>query len=229
MFQIPDETPVSSIFVDESGSKNSKGSFFVLGFVKARDTALLDREIRRIRQKHKFYDEMKFTRINRHCSEFYADIIEKLANSDVRIGGTIFDSTKSFPTESKSWEIQASYAATLVRGNINKGEVVNAFFDLVDTPASISLADMVSTEVNKRLSCRAVVGAYDMDSRAHNLLQVADLVAGCIRVDARNSGKTNGSSGKVKDYITCRLKHAFLVDRLDASVQGGKVNIIARQ
>ena len=86
-FRLPDDVPVSTIFVDESGAKNSSGGFFVVGFLKARESAALDREIRHLRQRHKFFEEMKFSGIKRESLRFFYDMVELVADSDVRVGG----------------------------------------------------------------------------------------------------------------------------------------------
>lgn len=36
---------VSSIYIDESGSRNSQGGFFVVGFIKVRNPAVLCRRL----------------------------------------------------------------------------------------------------------------------------------------------------------------------------------------
>ena len=63
-FFVPLDTQSSEIFIDESGSKASRSNFFVLGMIKSRDTGLLARYIRGIREKHRFWDEFHFSTAN---------------------------------------------------------------------------------------------------------------------------------------------------------------------
>lgn len=226
---IPDDVQVSSIFIDESGSKNSKGGFFVLGFIKARDCPKLTREIRSIRQKHKFFDEIKFGEIKRENEFFYFDLVEMVAASDIRLGGSIYDSQKSFSPKIETWREQAKMSARLIVGNVNKGEIVNAFLDLVQTPAGCSVAAVVHETVNKRLGNKALVACYDMDSRATDLLQVADLVAGSIAYEKRQwAGEVEGAPREEKvpkARVSGRLRRALGLDSFN-DIQWGKVNIL---
>lgn len=135
-FSLPGRVPISSIFLDESGSRNSSGGFFVVGFVKVRDLQALDREIRHLRQAHKFHQEIHFADIKNNRINFYFDLVELLAGADVRVGGSVYDSTNSFHPDKSTWEQQATMASRLIRGNINRGELVNVFVDLVQTPVA---------------------------------------------------------------------------------------------
>lgn len=119
-FSLPGRVPMSSIFLDESGSRNSSGGFFVVGFVKVRDLQLLDREIRHLRQAHKFHQEIHFADIKNNKVNFYFDLVELLAAADVRVGGSVYDSTGSFHPDKDTWEQQATMASRLIRGTCKR-------------------------------------------------------------------------------------------------------------
>ena len=228
-FRLPDEVPISSLFIDESGAKNSRGGFFVVVFVKTRETAQLDRDIRHLRQKHKFFREAKFGHVNQESLPFHLDLVEMVAAADVRVGGSVYDSTKSFVGRRATWEVQAGMSAQLVLGNVNKGELVNVFLDLVTTPVGESVASRVQEEVNRKLGSRVVAGCYDLDSNSTNLLQVADVVAGSIAYARRTwEGDTPDaprSERTPKAKVAGRLRRALeLEDYCDR--RAGKVNIL---
>lgn len=228
-FRLPPEVPISSIFIDESGSRNSKGGFFVIGFLKVRDTAKLDRSLRHIRQTHKFFSEAKFGAITRDNLRFYFELVEMIAEADIRVGGSVYDSTLSFRGSLQTWETQAVMSSRLIKANINKGELVNVFLDLVQTPKGHSLASRVRDDVNRNLGQRCVLGCYDMDSQSTNLLQVADVVAGAIAYERRQwagdtpDGPLSEDSPKAK--VSARLRRALGLDSF-ADVRKGKVNIL---
>lgn len=69
-FSLPEDVPVSTIFIDESGSRDAPSGLFVIGFIKVRETAKLDREIRHLRQQFKMFEEIKFGTVNRYNSNF---------------------------------------------------------------------------------------------------------------------------------------------------------------
>lgn len=227
-YHVPERVPVSSIFIDESGSKNSRGGFFVLGFIKSRDTPALVREVRGIRQKHHYHDEVKFASVRRDSLPFFNDLAELIGASNLRVGGSVYDSRAAFQGEYPTWRKQATMSKRLVIGNINKGELVNIFLDLVSTPRGESVAATVQQEVNDHLGGRSVVGAYDMDSKSHDALQLADLLAGAICYERRQgSGETADppGGGSPKSQLVRRLRRALdLPSFVDVSC--GKVNIL---
>lgn len=217
---------VSSIYIDESGSRNSRGGFFVVGFVKVRNPAALSRDIRALRQRHQYYDEIKFSSITGQNIQFYFDLIEMVAAADVRIGGSVYDSVSGFSEEVPTWEQQARMASLLVKGNVNRGESLVVFLDLVQTPTGKTVAELVRKRVNQKFGNRAIVEAYDVDSRAMDLLQVADIVAGSIAYVRRNTQfPAPGKKLSPKKRVSDRFRRAFDLDSFD-DVRAGKVNIL---
>lgn len=221
LYSIPGHVKISSIYLDESGSRNSRGGFFVVGFVKAREPYQLDRAVRHLRQKHHFHDEIHFSKIRKGSLDFYFDLVETIAAADVRVGGSVYDSRNSFSQDLETWEQQSKMAAQLIRGNVNKGEVVNIFLDLVQTPQGESAARYVKEAVNKRMGSRSVVEAYDLDSRSTDLIQLADIVASAINYERCHQEPSNSPKAKV----TTRLRRALELDSFD-DIQKGKVNIL---
>ena len=139
-YSLPNRVDVSTIYIDESGAKNSRGGFFVVGFVKVREPYVLARAVRHLRQKHRFHGEIHFAQISKKQMPFYFDLVEELASANVRVGGSVYDSQQSFSDDLATWEQQSLMAAKLIRGNINRGELVNVFLDLVQTPQGKSAA-----------------------------------------------------------------------------------------
>ena len=219
-------TQVSTIFIDESGAKNSSGGFFVIGFVKSRATSELRRKVRDVRQRHGHYKEAKFSQITRKNLPFYFDIVELLARSDVRIGGSVYDAHRHFRDVDPTWLTQARMAGQLVLGKVNKNEVVNVFFDVVETPRGESVAQRVRDRVNGVLGVRAVIAAYDLDSTSTDLLQLADIVAGAIAHECHREADGGPSSpSSPKGQVVARLRRAFGLDSL-ADVRNDRVNIL---
>lgn len=227
-YHVPARVPVSSIFIDESGSKNSRGGFFVVGFVKSRDTTALVRDVVDIRQRHGEFGEVKFAAIRRDNLPFYYDLAELIGAANLRVGGSVYDSRVAFRGDLPTWRKQATMSRRLVVGNVNRGELVNVFLDLVSTPRGMSVAATVLREANEHLGGRSVVGAYDMDSRSHDALQLADLMAGAICYERRQgSGETKDppGGGSPKSLVVRRLLRALDL-RSFADLNRGMVNIL---
>ncbi|VEI13486.1 DUF3800 domain-containing protein [Trueperella bialowiezensis] len=219
---------IASIYLDESGAKNSAGGAFVVGFIKTYEPSLLWRAIRDIRQRHKETAEIKFSSINGKNIRFYFDLVEEIATGDyvARVGGSVYDSKTGFHPAFDTWQEQASMARKLIVGNINKNENVICFLDLVQTPRGVTVVENVKTEANRHLTGSPILEAYDVDSRAHDIIQLADVVAGAINYE-RSQAKTGRSRSdrNPKHRVMKRLQRALELDSFD-DVKQGKVNIL---
>lgn len=225
-FELPSSVRVSSMFIDESGSKNSSGGFFVLGFVKSRVSPALARSMRDLRQRHQHYTEAKFGLVSKGNLPFYLDVVEMLAASEVRVGGSVYDSKRHFESDDPTWLVQARMSGQMVLGNRNRGELLNVFVDAVGTPRGESVAKRIQEHVNGTLNTRAVIASYDMDSQSTDLLQLADIVASSIAYERRKGADPAArADGSPKAQLATRLRRAFGLDSFDDTKQG-KVNIL---
>lgn len=222
-FTVEPDTPVSTMFVDESGSKNSGGGFFVVGMVKVRDTGLFLRGVRNLRDKHRMYGEIKFSSITSNSTHFYFDLAEYMAVSPIRIAASVYDSKAGFPSGEPTWLVQARMTAKLVVANVNQeGEAVNVLLDLVQTPPNKSAASVVRDMARSRLRSTCVIEAYDLDSQSTDGLQVADFVASAISYARRFESH---DPSRPKAQVSARLRRSFGLDSF-ADVREGKVNIL---
>lgn len=151
--------------------------------------------------------------------------METLAAADVRVGGSVYDSATSFQVDRDTWEQQAHMAALLIKGNINRGELVNVFLDLVQTPRGKSVAESVKNEVNRSIGSRCVVEAYDVNSEASDFVQLADVVASSISYERRHGTMDEARKNSPKARVAARLRRALELDSFD-DIQAGKVNIV---
>lgn len=120
---------ISSIFIDESGAKNTRGGSFVVGFLKTSSPAVLSREIRDLRQRNQYYDEIKFSSINGSNVRFYFDIVEAIGAANLRVGGSVYDASLGFVDGVDSRAVDLVQLADVVASSINylrtHEEVVN--------------------------------------------------------------------------------------------------------
>lgn len=216
------DTPVATMFIDESGAKHSGAGLFVIGMVKVRNVGLFLRGIRDLRDEYGFYRELKFSEINDGTVRMYADLIEYLAESPVRIGASVYDANTGFAPATPTWQVQARMTAKLVVGNTNRGEVVNVLLDLVQTPRGESAAASVREIARRRIGSACILEAYDLDSRSTDGLQMADLVASAVSYGRRYTGK---GEQQAKARVASRFRRAFGLDNF-SDIQRGKVNIL---
>lgn len=219
---IDSNTPISTMFIDESGAKHSGAGIFVVGMVKVRNVGMFMRGIRDLRDKHGFYRELKFSEINDGSVRMYADIAEYLAESPVRIGASIYDANTGFTPDEPTWKVQARMTARLVVGNTNRGEAVNVLLDLVQSPRGTSAAAYVREIARARLNSTCILEAYDLDSQTTDGLQMADFIASAVSYGRRFP---DAEKGRAKARVVARFRRAFGLDDF-SDVREGKVNIL---
>lgn len=223
---IPLGYPSSLICLDESGARASGGDTFVIGGVKLRKPGLFAREMRALRDTWDFGREFRFSAITRGSFSMYCDLLDRLEASDAHIIGCVVRTAdfNPFGRGKPTWLAHAEIATQLVVGATNRCEVVSLYMDGISTPPGKSLEDTVKSQANRRLGGLSVVTAVCADSRTSDLLQVADIVAGCIMFERRRSLDGTGNANGHKGKIAARLGVAFNNPGLDDG-RSQRVNI----
>jgi hypothetical protein len=207
-------TQTTTFWLDESGSKGSANKCFVVAGIKTRHPDNLLREIHSIRERHGFHrSEFKFGRISKVNYRPMVELVDVLEASDAHIMATVVDSRHNPFKGRAQWEAQATIISQLIVGNINKNEVGVAFMDGISTPPGSSLGHHVKRAVNSRLGGQSLVAAISLDSKANDLLQAADLIAGAVRHQRLGPGR-DGSGSAEKRQVAARLAAAFGVTEL---------------
>jgi Protein of unknown function (DUF3800) len=223
---VPQRYPTALIYVDESSTKGSGGNFFVVGAVKVRKPGQLMRSIQDIRDRHGYYQEFKFSKISRGQISVFCELIDVLEQSDARIAAAIVDRVNApdpFASGEPQWLAHARITAKLLVGIINRRELASALIDQITTPRGHAFDDTVREMVNVRMRATSLVTAACVDSATNDGVQVADLVAGAVAHQCRESGRmTRPTSHKGK--IAARLAAAFDVPNL-CDVRTDRVNV----
>ncbi len=128
---VPLRYPVSSIFVDESGSGPSANEFFVVAAVKVREPGKLARAIRAVRDLTGYDGELKFSRITRATVPVYGELITALEASDAHLAACVVqaDIYNPFKRRKHPWEVHAEVTSQLLVGCINRRELVGVHLD----------------------------------------------------------------------------------------------------
>lgn len=196
----------------------------MVGAVKLYPNGIIQREIKAIRDKHKFTKEIKFSRITKASLPFYFDIVELMGRKKVQIGASVYDSHQAFDAEKETWDVQTVMAAKLIAASVSRNEFTNVFIDNISTPADTALSLLVTRRVRQRLTPPIMVKVYELDSRSTDLLQLADLVAGAV-AHYRKHRDTYDDLFNPKAQVAKRLKRVYdLPDFEDVRRRG--VNIL---
>lgn len=209
------------IYTDDSGVKAGGRRLLVIGGIKVRRHGALMRAIRQVRDQSGFNGEFKFTGINKGSVSAYYGMIDALEDSDAHLIACV---TNRPGVGEAGWRFYAEVTARLLRGNINRRELVGVLMDTISTPQGVGFDDVVRGKVNKHFDSTSIVSAACLDSRSSDGLQVADLVAGAVAFERRLVAGESGKPTSIKGRVVNRLKEAFGgVDLMDCRTE--RVNI----
>lgn len=223
--KVPSTYPCATLFVDESNSRATSGSFFVVGAVKVRKPGKLLRAIEDVRDKYEHTSEFKFSRISRGKLTTFYKIIDVLEESDAHISACVVDRSiagNPFSSSDPEWRVHARITAKLLVGSLNEREFGSGILDKRSTPVGVAFDDTVRSMVNQRLRGIGLVSAVCADSECNDGLQLADLVAGSIAYQRRDDASANSNKGRV----AARLAAAFGVDSFASDCRNGRVNVL---
>lgn len=180
----PADQKYAFAFLDETGTLHAaRDPFFAVGLLRCREPYALLRPLQRMRDREKFYDEIKWNKVSAKkmpilktvldvffgCldASFSAFVVDK-QNHDVitRFGG--------------QFEAYDALARQLVRGSIRPGEVLWVIADEYSTPPTVTFEENVRDHVNRKLRRQAVAGVCRMRSSGVDLLQLADILLGAV-------------------------------------------------
>lgn len=211
--RVPLGYPTGLVYMDESGSR-AQGPIFVMSAVKLRRAGDLSRSLTTVRERNNFRGEFKFSEVTKGTMCAYFDAIDQLADSDAHVAACVVDKSVFDPFRGREqWDAHADLAAQLLRGCINRRELVSVVLDGISTPVGVALDEEVKLRVNRSFRSIAVVAASCQDSRSTDLLQIADLAAGAVAFERKKalglSGSTRPSDSSPKAKVAARFSAAF--------------------
>lgn len=171
-------------FLDETGTLHAaRDPFFAVGLLRCREPYTLLRPLQRMRDREKFYDEIKWNKVSAKkmpilktaldvffgCADasFSAFIVDKQQHDVIaRFGG--------------QFEAYDAIARQLVRGSVRPGETLWVIADEYSTPPTVTFEENVRDYVNQKLRWPAVAGVCRMRSSGVDLLQLSDILLGAV-------------------------------------------------
>jgi Protein of unknown function (DUF3800) len=209
--------PTSIIYMDESGTA-SNDRFFVIGALKVRRHGQFARAVRHLRDQTGFHDEFRFNTITRARLPIYyglADLIS--AAGGLHFAACVVDrqACDPFLQQSAKWKGHLDVAAQLLRGCINRREMVSVCMDVISTPPEVAIEDELRRAVNNRCKNLSVVTAACLDSRSSDGLQIVDVLAGALAFERRRSAGLSGTPNSNKAKVVERVKLALGSDLTD--------------
>jgi hypothetical protein len=222
VMRVPPGYPTSIVYMDESGTA-SNDQFFVIGALKVRRHGQFTRAVRELRDQTGFRDEFRFNRITHAKLPVYFGLTDLIATAGLHFAACVVDRgvCDPFVQPSAKWKGHLDVASQLLRGCINRKEMVSVLMDIISTPPEVAIEDDLRRAVNNRFKNLSVVTAACLDSRSCDGLQVVDVLARALAFERRRTAGVSGAANSNK--VVEREKLALGTDLLDGRTAG--VNI----
>lgn len=194
------------VFFDETGSVNDiNNKYFGLGMVKCMQPYFLDTKIRKIRERNRFYDEIKSNKIGKRNFKVVKRVIDAVFDTPgIRFGCIVIDKQNiDFQKEFKNDPYLAyeQFTEELLKKNIKKNELLIVLADYISTPDKIKFEINVKHKLNKYFDRLAICGVHRVESSGINMIQIADLLLGAVVYEFKYKNKiVSGDKYKIKIY-----------------------------
>lgn len=179
-------------FLDETGLLHSeRDKFFALGIIKCRDPQNLYNEIRKIRQKYNYNQEIKWSGLDRKIRfDIARDFFNVFLSEDAKFNCLILDKKKlDFQKyfQNDLYKVYISFSVALLKLIIRKNpeEVIILLADDYFAPDGTAMEDRIKKFVNDHYQKFIIAGVCQINSKSSDILQLTDLILGAILYDLK--------------------------------------------
>jgi hypothetical protein len=217
-------------FLDETGSINDKANrFFGLGMIKCMQPYYLDTQIRQLRQKMNFFDEVKWNTLSKAKMEFIKEALDITFKTPginftaIIINKDEVDFAKEFANS--PYVAYQKFTESLLQTSIQDNEVLTVLADYMTTPLDVKFEVDTKHAVNEALDRLAIGGIHRVDSKGINLLQLTDLFLGAVIYSYKLQNKlVSGDKNKIE--VIKIIQKAIEKDNLTELISRGNFRII---
>lgn len=217
-------------FLDESGTLDPKTQpYFTVGMIKCSQPYYLQQKIRYIREKDRFWWEFKFNDLNKVRLKTSLAVLDALFETrSIHFSSyTIDKKSEYFKKEFHSDPFVAYEQITkhLLKGNLRKNEILTVLADNVVAPKRNRFEVSIKNSINNKFKRLAIAGVCRIDSRANDLIQLADLIIGSINYELLLKKGIIKKPSKHKGAFIQKLKDNLGVKTLTADFRNYAFNI----
>lgn len=212
-------------FLDETGLLNSnRDKFFALGIIKCKNPQKLYKRMRKVRDRHHYREEMKWTNLTRKirfdvAREFFNIFLEEEAEFNcIILDKEELDFSQHF--QNNLYKAYTNFSVALLKLIIGKDsqEVIILIADDYFSPDGIDQEAAIKGIVNDHYKKFVVAGVCQIDSKSSDLLQLTDLILGTILYDLKKQSGLITESNEFKRkfinfvYQKLRINKSFFVN-----------------
>ncbi|KWX07558.1 hypothetical protein TR74_18390 [Carbonactinospora thermoautotrophica] len=203
---LPVDHPTTTVWIDESGLV-ARDRFFVLGAMRTTAAPALGRAVQRYRDRHHWYGELHFARMTTATEPHHAAMVKLLAKAgatgDMTFTCCVAD-RQAFDVIAQHggpYEAYEAVATRLLVDAIHDDELVSAVADNYSSPDGANFEENVRSAVNRAHGRLALVSLLRMDSRASDLLQLADLLTSLVGFEYRVAAGLASTTSKKGQFV----------------------------
>lgn len=215
-------------FLDETGLiHNERDKFFAIGILKCNQPHRVYNKIRKIRDKYKYYEEIKWSNLNNEIrfkiarKLFYVFMEEVTKFYCIILDKSKLDFKKYY--NDNLFKVYRNFTITLLKIALgNKPEkIIILLADNYFSPDGTDLENTIKKFTNDHYKKFVVAGVCQIDSRASDILQLTDLILGSVLYDLKKQQELIPEQNTYKRkflnflYQKMETKESFFIDQND--------------
>ena len=187
-----------------------------MGIIKCSNPEQLYNQIRKVRDKYNYREELKWANLDRRVRfDVAREFFNIFLSCDVQFNCIILDKTQlDFEAhfQNNLYKVYISFSVALLKLLIGKKpeEILILLTDDYFTPAGADLEIKIKKFVNDHYQSFVIAGVCQIDSQTSDLLQLTDLILGAIVYDLKKQNniiqKQNTYKRKFLNFLYQKLR-----------------------
>jgi hypothetical protein len=187
-------------FLDETGLvHNPVDRFFGVGMVKSNSAPDLTRMMRNWRDRHRYYEEVKFSSLKKSLLPLYLELLDLFCSlPSARFTCFILEKKPGWETRFGSIDkVYELLARKMLMGSCGMGEIITVIADEYSTGPRVRFEEEVAEWVNAEFGRLAITQVVRVNSKGVDGIQMTDLLLGAVAYDCKDNA---GLISTTRDY-----------------------------
>jgi hypothetical protein len=216
----------AAAFLDETGAI-AQDRFFAVGCLVMPVPSAVLREVQKLRDRRKWYDEIKWVDLTMTSLPLYVDLVDLIVKADTRYSCFVADRATADPVKRfkrDAWLAYEKLATQVLIGAAKPYELLSVMADNYSTPDHVRFEEDLMAEVNRRLERLAVTTVCRLDSKSCDALQLVDVLTGAIAFEHRQAAGLAGTKS-AKALLAEHLRNAYGVATTLGGFRNDRLNV----